>query len=540
MKKELAEFQKNIFQWYDFKKTDALLLINGNEILEKYFKTIFSKVVLKSMNFNTESEEFDSFENLFDYIIILHPEQDKNLIAKVKKYLKQAGTLLIIGRNELGMNNWSKYDIENQEVGIQKLENLKSRPIGMKEIKNEITKNEFSFINTFYVFPNIETTELILNQNFKLEGGHLEKYKPEITKNEIRLLDETKVLKNIISKDPNMLEFFTDAYFMEISNQEIKTDITYASFNNCRKEEYRLITIIRENGVEKIPANEKAKKHLEAMKKTITHVKEDKIDILDFEEKGKVRSQLIKDTKTLDRILAEQWEDLEKVASIFRKMQKQLEINSFSYENLSEEVKQKEEKIEKENRRKKIEEILQKNSEITKDQMKKLHFVEHGFWDMIAKNCFWIQGKFLYFDQEWEKPYLPVEFIIYRSIINCYDLVRRIKVEELFQRLELLEYIPYFQKLDNELREELIDKEVYKAMYQEQEEIKAIDNLMNDNLSYQKDNQNKEEYIHNLERMLEELKEDNARKQEYITILEKEKQNKEKHEKREGFFSKKR
>ena len=48
---------------------------------------------------------------------------------------------------------------------------------------------------------------------------------------------------------------------------------------------------------------------------------------------------------------------------------------------------------------------------------KQLNFLEYAFYDMIPKNCFYIDGEFYFFDQEWMEKYLPVEFIIYRSII---------------------------------------------------------------------------------------------------------------------------
>ena len=53
------------------------------------------------------------------------------------------------------------------------------------------------------------------------------------------------------------------------------------------------------------------------------------------------------------------------------------------------------------------------------------------------------------------------------------------------------------------------------------ENLKAIDNRINENKSYLEEINNKDKYIKNLEQYYSDLKQDNERKQEYITNLEK-------------------
>ena len=139
---------------------------------------------------------------------------------------------------------------------------------------------------------------------------------------------------------------------------------------------------------------------------------------------------------------------------------------------------------------------------------------------MIPKNCFYIDNKFVFFDQEWKKENLPIEFIIYRSIINSYDLVKKINVDKLLEKMKLIQYKEQFEKLDAELRNEIIDENIYNEMYNKS--IKSIDNIINDNKiankqieNIKQDNLNKQEYIENLERINKELtdkvKEDSKR-----------------------------
>ena len=82
-----------------------------------------------------------------------------------------------------------------------------------------------------------------------------------------------------------------------------------------------------------------------------------------------------------------------------------------------------------------------------------------------------------------------------------------------------MQYKELFEKLDEKIRDEIIDNKVHEAMYKKYD-LKAIDNLINDNKAYYEENSRKDEYIKKLEKYVEELKLDNTKKQEYIEILE--------------------
>ena len=138
---------------------------------------------------------------------------------------------------------------------------------------------------------------------------------------------------------------------------------------------------------------------------------------------------------------------------------------------------------------------------------------------MIPKNCFYINNEFYFFDQEWEEDYLPVEFVIYRSIINSYDLIIHIDVNDILNELNLKEYRELFEYIDKLLRDRIIDKEVYNEMYEKN--IKGIDNYINDNKIYVEEIERNKKHINDLENYVKALENDNKSKQEYIEKLEK-------------------
>ena len=485
----LEKFNSNIIKWYPFEKEKSILQVRKNEWIK-------NELEKNNLKIDTVESIEDNTDYKYDYVLIYGYENYNNNIKEIISMLNENGKILIIGNNQFGINTWSKYDLDSNK-GVLNLEEHQKENKTISSIKKELKQEGLDTINTFLAFPDYKTSELIVNEKFDLDKSQIEKYNPNIYEGEIKVFDEIKVLKNILENASEMKEFFANSYFIEASKNKNNNDIKYISFNNCRKEEYQLMTIIKDDVVEKLPTNAKAQKHIENMGKIIKNIKNENIEILDYEENSKIYSKLVKNEKTLDRILARKYNNIEELIQILNEYKNVLLQNSKSYSECKEKI----------------------NIDGNEEQLEQLNYLKNGYWDLIPKNCFYINQKFVFFDQEWEKDYLPVEFILYRAIINSYDLVKKINVEELLKEINILQYKELFEKLDEKIRDEIIDNKVHEAMYKKYD-LKAIDNLINDNKAYYEENSRKDEYIKNLEKYVEELKLDNTKKQEYIEILE--------------------
>ena len=498
MEKRYKEFLENIIKWYEIDKNQEVYLLSYEESFEEILRHKGIKIVKEDKN----KYKDDSNYKKFDYIIIYGFEKILNLDLKVliEHNLKDEGKIIIIGLNDYAINNWSKYKKENTNCGILKIENNKDKNSQINLIKEELKENGIDSINTFYVFPNYENAELIMNEKLEIRGNYFEKYTPDLNAEEIKIFDEQKVIKSIIESNPTEIEFFANSYFIEASKSKIENDIKYISYNNVRKTKYRLITIMKENVVEKLPENEEAVEHINNIKDNIKKFNS-KIELLDYEENGKICSKLIKNEKTLDEIIYEKCNNIDDVIDILEDYRKVLMIDAENYnENIFE--------------------ILPTEMKKYGKILEELHYLKNSFWDMIPKNCFYINNKYVFFDQEWKKEYLPVEFILYRSIINSYDLVRNVNVNEIYQKLNIEKYIKLFEDIDLSIKKEIIDIELYNSINKNRE-IKAIDNLINENIIYAKNNEEQKEYIKKLEETLESVRNDNEEKQKYIEHLEK-------------------
>ena len=484
MNNKFETFKENIINWYPFFENARILVIDNesNEVLKRLNE--FSNEVT-----SITALELDKQEDAFDYILLF---SDNTEIENVKKFLKEEGKILIITDNDFGITSFSNASKE----GKIKLEKAKKN---INTVIEKLKENDFVYQNIYLCFPNKENIELILNAKENLNKEQIQNYTPQIPAENIKLFDEIAILKNMIKYNKKLFNQMSNSYLIEASKKDNISDISYVSFNNCRKEKYRLITKITSNNVEKIPANEIAKSHLEKMKENIEILNQEQIKLLDYVEDNKIYSKFEKEAETLDNILAQYYNDLDNVVEKLNDIKEILINKSISYE-----------KVNFDNARKIIKDMDEK-------ERRKLHFLENAFWDMIPKNCFFKNNEYVFFDQEWREKYLPVEFIIYRSVINSYELVKKIDVNELFNKLEIQEYINTFKLLDEEIRDEIIDNEIYEQLYKN--ENKAIDNLINDNSAYRDNDKKQTDYIKQLE-------DDNKKKQEYIEILEK--QNKEK------------
>ena len=83
----------------------------------------------------------------------------------------------------------------------------------------------------------------------------------------------------------------TNSFFIETSRCSLEdNNIRFVSFNNARKKQYRMKTIIQEDKVYKYPSTEEAKQHLEEIKQNIDILKANNFYVIDSYDEGKIIS----------------------------------------------------------------------------------------------------------------------------------------------------------------------------------------------------------------------------------------------------------
>lgn len=478
----LKSLEINIISWYEFKENSKILFYGKKEsLIYEYLKNEYKQVEIYDKKYTNTKE--------YDYIIAIKSKIDKEQINKLTTLLKEDGIILLGFDNAYGISKFITYKYEDRISPLD--ENVSE--ISKKKIEETLINEGYKYINTYMPFPNYKRTDIILSEKLEDFEDKIDKYFCDYQEDDIIITNEIELLRNISKYDKELFIKLANSYLLEISKKPINTNIKYISFNNYRKQKYSLSTIIKDEIVVKKPTAKEAESNIKRIAQNIKKLNKYDFEILDKYENNKLYSKFIKYYKTLDVELGENNNNIDYVIKVLNEIKEILLKNSIKYNK---------------NDRKKYNKILNKQSEQT---LEKLNYLEYAFYDMVPKNCFYIENKYYFFDQEWMEQYLPVEFIIYRSIINSYELVRKIDLDELLEKMEIKQYKELFEELDEKFREEIIDKEKFEELNKSNTKMYEImyDNkiLKIQNEALKQNDKKQNEYIKNLEARLQKNKE---------------------------------
>lgn len=454
----LSMLRKNIINWYPIEKESNVLEINANfgelteELCEKANKVIsiekslkkvkaIEKRLEKTANLEVIVGKLKNIElqEKFDYILINSLEEQELLIEDylqfAKKYLKNDGTILFTTDNEFGLKT---YHINCKETKDKKC-------ISRNRIEEVLRKFDMKNYKFYYPLPDYKMPNVIFTDKHMPSSESILRDFTLYDENDILVFSEREKYKKILKEDKNLFKVFANSYLVEISAKDNK--IEFVSFGNSRKEKYRMKTVMLEDVVYKQNVTEKGKEHLERIKENIRILKDLNINLLDSYDEDKIYSNLIRKEKTLDRVLIQKSEDGR---------------NEEAIELIEKFVAEIKEKLYKEEEKEKTTVFEKYHIEVEEDMNNKLHYTAFGIFDLIFQNCFYIDDKFYFYDQEWMEENIPIEFITYRSINYLANSKSEINREELYKKFGIIEYIEIFEKLEKILQEKIKDEYIWK------------------------------------------------------------------------------
>lgn len=520
--RHLSNISQNIINWYPFKKESTILEVGGNfgEITGVLCKNA-KRVVTVENNFekaNTIAKRYEDKENLevilgewkdieinekFDYITIIgslpyvakaNLMTSQEVINYFLQYLKDDGIILLAVDNQFGI----RYFVGNPEnylnkkfVGLLSYSNEQDKieTYTKPKLEKMLKQNNLLNYNFYYPLPDYRMPNVIFSDAEPPKYNSVDKYMPYPKEKSDILINEIDLFREILKNDDKLFDFFANSYLVEASRKECKNKYTYISYNNLRKPEYRLITKIGQEYVEKEPVDENAINHYEQIKKNIEYLNKYDIKTLDYVEDGKIRSKYIKQELLLSNVLTQELEkkNEKKFDEILNEY---IEIlNKYSY---------------KENN---YENTIFAEYDINIEEpniLENLHFVKQGLWDMTFKNCFYIDGEIYFFDQEWNSKNLPVEYILYRSLVYTISLRRYVNIDKLIEKYKLNKYRNIFEQLDEKMQEKIREDNIWK--YYSQNHNFDIDSTKQELENEKIRGKAKDEAIQNLQQELENTK----------------------------------
>jgi hypothetical protein len=222
---------------------------------------------------------------------------------------------------------------------------------------------------------------------------------------------------------------YTNSFIVEINN---KSDINFISFNNSRKEEYRLVTKVYKDKVIKEAVNSKALGHISQIKENIVALKNIGFNMLDTYQDGKIISKFVEGKSLYEEI----------VSLIYsRKIEEAYKILSDWYSYIESRCKN----------------------------------LEETYIDLVLENTFYKNGEYLFFDQEWKLKNVPLDFILYRTMNNIY--IYNPEISKIVDKKEFLNTfhidvakIEIFKDCENRLQNDVANLELSKTYDEEYRE----------------------------------------------------------------------
>lgn len=477
---------KNILHWYPIEKESNVLQIGctSSEIIEELCdKSNKLTVIVKNEkekgnilekvhrdNIDIKVEEINDLQTeKYDYVTLIgtldaYDKEDEreayqrlsDLIKFAKNNCKDEGVILLAVDNKFGMKFWTNLKADKNIICNQR------RALSKKEIDKNLKENNLNSFKYYYVLPDLKATNVIFTDEYLPNLENINRnflYGEE----EFENFNQIEAFSQILKEDPEDFKFFANSFFIEIGNNELKdNNIKFVSYTNIRKEEYKIQTIIYNDRVEKTYVNPKAKNHIESIAKNISIMKKRNINTVDDYKDGKIISKYIENSQSFDKILLELLKQ-GKQNEFFEKINKykndlHIKLENVNFESI------KENNI-----------FVKYNVSYTDEQIKDMHFVTYGLWDLIFQNAFDIDNKLYFYDQEWFDYNVPIEFIIYRAIAYFPSAHSYINSEKLYKELGLEKYIDLFQNLDLAIQKEIRDEQIWNSSIN----IKTGQTLMN-------------------------------------------------------------
>lgn len=512
-KNEFAKFinegdiRENIINWYDFKPESNILFI-GDDIYKYILKN--NKVTILESNkekyeniackeakeiINATIEYIIEKDKKYDYIVVSSAieriedfiNKDMNsginnlqyFLDKAYKLLSDDGVMLFHIENKFSIKNFSGAKVRSGNSYDTILGNYKGSGIYSKnEITKIIQQTRMKFCRFYYPFPDHKLPSVIYSDEYLPTGNnsklsYLIYYNPDDT----IIFNELEAVREICRD--GMLSYFSNSYFIELSNSDkYLSKVKFASFNNFRNKENKLITKMYKEYIEKVPMYIEGEKHIQNIGENIELLRKCKIDVADKIEEGKVISKF-QTLKTLDEVINEYILDnridlaIELIFKWYKKIKSSFMCIFCEKSALNST-------------------IFEKNGIIIKAENKeKLTFLEKGLYDLIFENIFVELDenlefkKFIAYDQEWCEDKLPIEFILYRAINNLYEKNKKIykymNKDELYEKFEILEFVEEFKELENKIQHELLDKnisEMYNKTYSSLTTLEGINSII--------------------------------------------------------------
>lgn len=399
--KIIWDIPKGLLNWYNFSSEGTVLCIeNGKgsikELLEERCRTVISADGTVSL-----CEEFvNQYQEAFDYIVAIEiverlPDPVQAL-SLWRGLLKSDGRLLLGMDNRLGLRyfcgdrdpftNRNFDGIENyRRVLKEDRKNLQGRNYSKEEIRSLLDLSGWTDRKFYSVLPNLEQPQLIYSEDY-LPAEELDtRFFPMYRYPDSVFLEEEFLYKDIIKN--GMFHVMANSFLIECPKNNRFENIRHVTVSMDRGRENAMATIIWDDNVEKRALYEEGKHKLQELKENEEDLRNHGLSVLEG--------------KCYNNSYIMPYMDCEISVAYFRRL---------ATENLD--------KFKEEIDR--FRDFILQSSEHAGVEERLGILLRKGYLDLVPLNCFYDNGEYIFYDQEFYEENYPANAIILRMIEIIY------------------------------------------------------------------------------------------------------------------------
>lgn len=425
LKDELMnELPKGLLKWYHFRKGSRVLyFIDRNDVLKSIFTEKNMEMVCAKTYEITQIFVDKNREN-FDYIVAVGviercklPQKD---IALWKQMLKSDGILLLGMDNRLGLRYFcgdkdsytgNIFDsLDNYKRIMQwERDRMQGRAYTKYEIEKILCEGGIDGYKFYSVLPNLDFPQFIYAHDYEPVEELITRYIPMYNNPNTVFLDEGCLYRDLI--DNKIFHAMANSYLIECPMNKEYMPVKHVTVSMDRGCNNALFTVIRSDGkVEKKAVYPEGQVKIEQLFKHSSDLRRHGLNVVD--------AVIENDILIMPYIDAE-------IATTYFKCLFHTDTEYFIKE------------IDRFR-----ETILQSSEHVQEDQGDGMGVVlKRGYLDLVPLNCFVINRKYVFYDQEFCEENCPANIIIYRALVITYsvdsDMNRILPIEYFFKRYGL-------------------------------------------------------------------------------------------------------
>ena len=422
----IKELPKGLLSWYSWQSKAKVLYIGENT--DSIAQLLYDKGldVLCAEPERTIRKEFcQKYHCEFNYIVAVHVLEKisypKEILAGWKGMIRETGRLLLGMENRFGLRYFCgdrdpytgrNYDgIENyRRADMNQNGKWRGRNYARFEIEDMLSVSGWNKRKFYSVLPDLDCPQMIFSEDCVLQEEMNTRYFPMYHYPDTIFLEEETICNDLAKN--RMFHQMANTYLIECSQDGVFSGARQITLSVDRGREYSFATVIYENKrVEKRAVYPEGQWHLLQLDKNMKELKKRGISVVE----GKVQNDVFCMPYVEEKVALTYFRELlfhDK--TLFLK-----ELDRFR-------------------------DVILSSSEIEEDRENGEVF-KKGYFDLVPLNCFYVNGEFLFYDQEFCLERLPVKVLLTRMVDLLYmgepEMEKILPREELLKRYGLLEGI---------------------------------------------------------------------------------------------------